>query len=196
MASFPDAIWSTSNPAGNDKLSTGHASQHGDVNDEVEAMQQELGTNPSYRLCPTGCYIAYGGDTAPNGFLFCNGGEHSRTGEADLFAVIGTKYGVGDGSTTFNVPLMDGRTSVGLDSGDSDLDTIGKIHGAKDIALTIAKTPPHEHTVDVDNTAANGTGQSVVDGPGGGTRTSSSVGGGESHENMQPSLVGNFIIKT
>ena len=53
---------------------------------------------------PIGAINAYGGATAPNGWLLCQGQAISRTDYAELFAVIGTAYGSGDGSTTFNVP--------------------------------------------------------------------------------------------
>lgn len=53
---------------------------------------------------PTGLILPYGGSTAPEGFLICDGSAISRTTYADLFAVIGTTYGTGDGSTTFNLP--------------------------------------------------------------------------------------------
>ena len=53
---------------------------------------------------PIGAINAYGGATAPNGWLLCHGQAISRTDYAELFAVIGTAYGSGDGSTTFNVP--------------------------------------------------------------------------------------------
>ena len=67
---------------------------------------------------PTGSYIQFAGSQAPAGFLVCNGGEISRTTYSALFAVIGTTYGSGDGSTTFNLPnltdrFLQGSTSVG-----------------------------------------------------------------------------------
>jgi len=69
-------------------------------------------------LNPPGIIMAYGGTTAPNtGWLICNGGAYSRTTYAALFAVIGTSYGAGDGSTTFNVPDLRGRFPVGADGG-------------------------------------------------------------------------------
>ena len=58
---------------------------------------------------PCGSYIQHAGDSAPSGFLVCNGGAVSRTTYAKLFSVIGTKYGDGDGSTTFNLPNLIGR---------------------------------------------------------------------------------------
>ena len=57
-------------------------------------------------LMPVGCVQAYAGSTTPNGWLLCDGSAVSRTDYADLFAVIGTMYGTGDGSTTFNVPSL------------------------------------------------------------------------------------------
>lgn len=57
-----------------------------------------------YADAPIGAINAYGGATAPNGWLLCQGQAISRTDYAELFAVIGTAYGSGDGSTTFNVP--------------------------------------------------------------------------------------------
>jgi len=58
---------------------------------------------------PTGSYIQFAGSQAPAGFLVCNGGEISRTTYSALFAVIGTTYGSGDGSTTFNLPDLTDR---------------------------------------------------------------------------------------
>jgi microcystin-dependent protein len=55
-------------------------------------------------LVPAGTIQMYGGDTLPNRYLFCDGSARSRTTYADLFTAIGTKYGSGDGSTTFNLP--------------------------------------------------------------------------------------------
>ena len=60
-------------------------------------------------LIPTGSYIQFAGSQAPAGFLVCNGGEISRTTYSALFAVIGTTYGSGDGSTTFNLPNLTDR---------------------------------------------------------------------------------------
>lgn len=67
---------------------------------------------------PTGCVQAFAGSTTPNGWLLCDGSAVSRTTYADLFAVIGTTYGVGDGSTTFNLPdlvdkFVEGSSTAG-----------------------------------------------------------------------------------
>jgi microcystin-dependent protein len=67
-------------------------------------------------LVPTGTILAYGGSTAPTGFLLCFGQAVSRTTYAALFNVIGTTFGAGDGSTTFNLPDLRGRVAVGKDN--------------------------------------------------------------------------------
>ena len=64
---------------------------------------------------PAGCIMPYAGATAPDGWLLCHGQAVSRTTYADLFAAIGTAYGPGDGSTTFNVPDLRGRVAAGRD---------------------------------------------------------------------------------
>jgi microcystin-dependent protein len=61
--------------------------------------------------------IAYVDDTAPDNFIYCDGSAVSRTDFADLFAVMGTKFGIGDGSTTFNLPDMRGQFIRGVDDG-------------------------------------------------------------------------------
>lgn len=60
-----------------------------------------------------GTILAYGGASAPSGYLICNGDAVSRTTYANLFTVIGTTYGTGNGSTTFNVPNLRGRFALG-----------------------------------------------------------------------------------
>lgn len=57
-------------------------------------------------LVPVGCVQAFAGSTTPDGWLLCNGSAVSRTDYAALFAVVGTTYGTGDGSTTFNLPNL------------------------------------------------------------------------------------------
>ena len=64
---------------------------------------------------PAGCVMPYAGATAPDGWLLCHGQAVSRTTYADLFGAIGTAYGPGDGSTTFNLPDLRGRVAAGRD---------------------------------------------------------------------------------
>ena len=70
---------------------------------------------------PTGSYILFAGKTVPDGYLLCNGAAVSRTTYAKLFAVIGTTYGAGDGSTTFNLPDLNERFLQGT----STLSSVG-----------------------------------------------------------------------
>ena len=65
------------------------------------------------KIVPTGGILPYGGATAPSYFLLCDGSAVSRATYADLFGVISTTYGVGDGATTFNVPNLQGRFPLG-----------------------------------------------------------------------------------
>jgi len=89
---------------------------------------------------PTGSYIQFAGSQAPDGFLVCNGGEISRTTYSKLFAVIGTTYGSGNGSTTFNLPnlidrFLQGSTTSGTVK-DAGLPSIEHTHS---LALPLAK---------------------------------------------------------
>lgn len=78
------------------------------------------GSSGAYRIVGpgnrTGEVVAYAGSTAPAGSLLCYGQAVSRTDYAGLFAAIATAHGVGDGSTTFNVPDLRGRAAFGLDN--------------------------------------------------------------------------------
>ncbi len=70
----------------------------------------------SVLLLPVGSMIAFAGTSAPGGYLLCDGAEVDRRAYADLFGVVGTRYGEGDGSTTFNVPTLAGpATGAALD---------------------------------------------------------------------------------
>lgn len=94
---------------------------------------------------PTGVLLPFAGSAAPGGWLLADGTPISRTTYAALFAVIGTTYGVGDGSTTFNLPNMQGRIPVGRDAAQTEFDTLGETGGAKTVALSTAEMPSHAH---------------------------------------------------
>jgi len=104
---------------------------------------------------PIGSVIDFAGDTAPDGWLLCYGQAVSRTTFADLFAVIGIKYGAGNGSTTFNVPdardvVIVGRgnmggTARGLLSKFAST-TLGALFGVQEHALTTNQLASHTHT--------------------------------------------------
>ena len=92
-----------------------------------------------YADAPVGSIQAYGGTTAPWGWLLCQGQAVNRATYAELFGVIGTSFGVGDGSTTFNVPDLRGKTLVGYNSSESEFNTLGKTGGEKTHKLTITE---------------------------------------------------------
>lgn len=75
----------------------------------------------------------------PAGWLICDGSAISRTEYSELFDAIGTNWGAGDGSTTFNLPPA-GIVRVGYDANDTDFDTIGKTGGSKYLQ-------DHKHTL-------------------------------------------------
>lgn len=78
-----------------------------DIEDLKLAIQKPL---------PAGTMIPFAGNVVPEGFLICNGAAVSRTDYANLFAAIGTLYGAGDGSTTFNLPDARDRVLQGSSS--------------------------------------------------------------------------------
>ena len=110
---------------------------------------------------PSGSISLYGGATAPTGWLLCDGSAVSRTTYAELFAVVGTTYGVGDGSTTFNVPSLSGKVPVGLDSTDTDFDALGETGGTKTHTLTSAEVPSHNHNAATNAQSSSNTGNAT-----------------------------------
>lgn len=94
---------------------------------------------------PTGSIAMFAGTAAPTGHLLCDGSAVSRSTYAALFTVIGTVYGVGDNSTTFNLPNLKGRVSVGRDSTQTEFDTLGETGGSKTHTLSAAEMPSHSH---------------------------------------------------
>lgn len=156
-------------------------------------------------VSPAGSVMQYAGSSAPSGWLLADGTAVSRTTYAALYAVIGTTYGVGDNSTTFNLPNLKGKVPVGRDSSDTSFDVLGETGGAKTHTLTTAEMPAHTHELyaNVGNAASvgnldditgsnniNATDQRVGD------RPTTSTGGGGAHNNLQPYIVLNYIIKT
>lgn len=97
---------------------------------------------------PAGVITQYGGTTAPTGWLLCQGQAISRVNAlyTRLFTAIGTNYGIGDGSTTFNVPNLQGRIPVGKDA-TVEFDALGETGGSKTHTLTTANLPSHQHGV-------------------------------------------------
>jgi microcystin-dependent protein len=153
-------------------------------------------------LSPTGAVTAFAGATAPTNWLLCDGAAVSRTTYAALFALIGSTYGAGNGTTTFNLPNLKGRIPVGLDSTQTEFDTRGETGGAKTHTLTTAEMPSHAHGIQRNNQAATSVAADasglfqLVANTGAGYSNTQTDGGGAAHNNLQPYLVLNYIIKT
>ena len=164
---------------------------------ENQAITNYVNTIASTITSITGSITMYAGSTTPDGYLICDGSAVSRTTYSDLFNVIGTTYGNGDGSTTFNVPNLKGKVVVGLDSNDTDFDTLGETGGEKEHTLIIDEMPSHDHGHTVRNIYATNSFTQTVDAglQVGSNGSTTSTGGGQPHNNMQPYIVLNYIIK-
>jgi len=88
------------------------------INNSVTIANTTAAASATAATTPTGTVVAFAGSSAPSGWLLCDGGSTGvlRTTYSALFAVIGTTYGAGDGSTTFNVPDLRGRVAAGRDN--------------------------------------------------------------------------------
>ena len=163
-------------------------------------------------VLPIGTMIPFGSaNNIPTNWRICDGSEVSRTDYAELFNVIGTSYGEGDGATTFNLPDKRGRVSVGLDSSQTEFSTIGKKGGEKTHKLNWNEMPAHSHaqkTIGNDGnvnpwvTSANSGAWGVETrnqyAYRGGTGTyllTDNAGGNQAHNNLQPYEVDVWIIK-
>ena len=174
---------------------------------------------------PSGLIFPYGGASAPSGYLLCYGQAISRTTYADLFTAIGTTYGTGDGSTTFNLPDLRGRVIAGQDdmggtsadrltnqTGGLDGDTLGATGGAETHTLTGAQsgTSAHGHTISGGILSGGGSAlqtglesrdnlNNVQYNEGFDNFTvanSTEADASQAHNNVQPTIVLNYIIKT
>lgn len=92
---------------------------------------------------PAGIVMSFAGSDAPEGWLLCDGSAVSRTDYADLFTVIGTTYGSGDGETTFNLPNLSGRVAIGV----SNSHALGTTGGEETVTLSETELPEHSHVV-------------------------------------------------
>lgn len=141
-----------------------------------------------------GVIYPYSGANIPDGFLLCDGAAYSRTEYAELFAAIGTMYGEGDGSTTFNVPDLVERVPAGA----GDNHAAGQMVGEETHTLTPDEMPAHSHTVEYNSSNDAGTdwigaaGTSLSK-----TQFTSVRGGSQPHNNMQPTTyIRGYIIAT
>lgn len=147
-------------------------------NGEIKQFQAGDTVDPAFTgVMPAGAIVMYGAAAAPSGYLLCDGSAVSRTTFAALFAIIGTTFGAGDGSTTFNVPNFRQRFPIGKAASGTG-STLGGTGGAID----------HSHTVTTGTAAALLPVGVTTYAPAAQTITSST--------NNPPFLTVNFIIKT
>jgi microcystin-dependent protein len=156
--------------------------------------------SPSF--APVGSVMQFAGAAAPSYWLLCDGAAISRTAYPDLFTIIGTTYGAGDGSTTFNLPNLKGRVPVGRDAAQTEFDVLGETGGEKAHVLTIAELAAHNHSYSNAWTNAPGDGGSdinryhvavgIANDHGLGTANN---GSGTAHNNLQPYIALNYIIR-
>lgn len=178
---------------------------------------------------PSGVYFPFAGASIPAGYLACDGSAISRTVYAALFSAISTIYGVGNGSTTFNIPDLRGRVPAGLDTNNGggfayrlatlgsgvDSTTLGANGGVETVTLTSDQLAQHSHSAsDSGHQHANGvwtgTGSDIVmnvslttaarnpgvlTGVGYANIVVVATTGNNAHQNTQPTLVANYIIK-
>ena len=145
---------------------------------------------------PIGGEISYSANTLPDSSWVWSDTNYLISDYPELAALYD---GIFDDDTTqdgyFKTPKKAGLVTVGLDPDDTDFNTIGKTIGEKEHTLTIDEMPKHSHTFDFDQTAgsnANAVKTGVQSTYG---KSTSSVGGNQPHNNIQPSIVSRFIIK-
>lgn len=166
---------------------------------------------------PSGSVVPFAGTSAPSGYLLAQGQAVSRTTYSDLFSAISTTYGTGDGSSTFNLPDLRGRVVAGKDdmggssanrltdqTGGLNGDTLGDTGGSETHTLTEAQLAAHTHGAGSYTTNIKGSGigsgnraqsnNAAVDIAV--TGTSGSTGSGDAHNNVQPTIILNYLIKT
>ncbi len=150
-----------------------------------------LATTLAASTVPAGSVFAFAAASAPTGYLACNGSAVSRSTYAGLFAITSTAFGVGDGSTTFNLPDLRGEFIRGFDGG-RGVDT-GRVFGS----AQADELESHTHTVTHNNTHITSNGEGYVAGAnsfnGTFTVTSSATGGSETRPRNIAML---YCIKT
>lgn len=136
-------------------------------------------------------------ETTRSGFLLCDGRAINRKDYVNLFNIIGTQFGKGDGSTTFNIPNMARHVPVGS-GGKATLvlgNTIGSQGGEETHVMTVDELVSHTHHFDagVPHIVGGAAGDDVTGGLA--TFTTHATGNNQPFNVMQPSLVFNYFIK-
>lgn len=148
-------------------------------------------------LLPSGVMMEFAGATQPAQWLFCNGQSLLRADYPTLFAAIGITYGAAD-SSRFNVPDKRGRVSVGRDAGQTEFDRLGEKGGAKTHTLSVNEMPAHRHNQSHAAYGGSQYGTQAAGGLGGVNQNyqyTSASGSSQAHNNLQPYIALNHIIK-
>jgi microcystin-dependent protein len=138
-------------------------------------------------LMPAGSVIAWAGASAPAGWLQADGSAINRTTYAALFAVCGTAFGNGDGSSTFNIPNLDDRVIIGDGANNTRGQQTGALAASSKTTTDSAAASPVVGTIEVSTGAKDAGGVTVVN---------SVTGGGHTHTATIPSVCMYYIIKT
>jgi len=153
---------------------------------------------------PTATILDYAGATAPGGYLLCDGSAVSRTTYSALYAIISTTYGTGNGTTTFNVPDLRGRVTAGVGSVGTNAQPTLALAGSGGEQTHLLTGPEsgiqaHTHTIGAESFIAGSTlNLQVFNGNSSAatlTGTTGPTNATTAHNNMQPYLAVNKIIK-
>lgn len=117
--------------------------------DALTATSITVGGKDIAQLTPSGIVVPFAGAAAPASWLLCDGAAISRATYADLFAILATTYGVGDGATTFNLPNLKGRTIHGVDVAQAEFAARNTAGGSKVLQAHThgVNDPGHGHGV-------------------------------------------------
>lgn len=149
-----------------------------------------------YPLIPVGGLMPYAGSTSPEGWLLCDGTAINRTTYANLFALIGTTYGSGNGTTTFNVPDMRSRMPIGAGAGTGLTSrALAATGGAESVVIASGNLPTHVHSIAHDHASVTSGGQSAghthsIDPP----ETGSTVGSADHVHSVDPPNTGSGTV--
>jgi len=143
---------------------------------------------------PVGSIMLFSGDTEPDNCLFCRGQTLTESGYPELFPIIGTTYGMG-GTGTFKLPNLKGRVPVGVDvSGDASYDVLGETGGEKNHTLVASEVPSNlTYYYPTGGAVTSHAMQFTTTG----LLTSGFINpsGGAAHNNLQPYIALNYIIR-
>jgi microcystin-dependent protein len=170
------------------------------ITERVNVLIRDYNRAPQ-RPVPTGMVLPFAGATAPDGFLLCDGSAVGRATWPDLFAAIGTTYGAGNGSTTFNLPDLRGRIAAGRDDmggAAANRITLG-VSGIAGTALGAVggdqRMQSHAHGLQMRPDLLNAGGAAAVFMSGSLSSSTDAAGQGAS-QNVQPTLILNYVIAT